>query len=267
MERCGIFQYGRSMHEILKSDYTSDFNTDFNQYDRVIFNWHPVVMPDLNDHVLSNISAQKVVIGGHDFAANFSNADFNLNCSDIPRPIFSRYNFTRPKSKIPIIGSFGFPFGFKNFENLVSLCSDNFETSILRLHLPQHDFNSQVDLDTTNRIQTLCEQKGNVELQVSNGFLSIPELIEWLAANSINVFLYGPETESRGVSSAIDYALAAKTPIAISDSHMFRHINHEDRILLSKNSLKDILELGDAPMKQFWDKHTEQSLIDFFQNL
>ncbi len=64
---------------------------------------------------------------------------------------------------------------------------------------------------------------GGVRVQVEHEFLEEGALVQWLAANDMNVFFY-ERNGGRGIASALDYAIAAQRPIAINESHMFRHV-------------------------------------------
>lgn len=284
MMECGIHQYGWSLYKILANSPHYDVRHHCGMrglmgalkgIDVVIFNWHPVTLGDLNDEILRQIPCKKYIIGGHDFIPEFKNIDGIINCdstaenteisTSIGRPVFSRYYYEKKESPNPVIGSFGFAFEWKNFESLVELCSSNFKHSTLRLSLPQHSFGSSGDRGIVAKVRSLCKSSG-VDLEVNEAFLPTHELIRFLAANHVNVFLYPERFDMgyRGLSSAIDYALSAKRPIAISDSPMFRHLD-EDRIKLSKHSLKEILDFGDAPIQGFLDKWNEKNLINEFK--
>ncbi|MGK3946703.1 hypothetical protein ABK046_51120, partial [Streptomyces caeruleatus] len=53
-----------------------------------------------------------------------------------------------------------------------------------------------------------------------------------------------------------------KKPFAISDSTMYRHINHEKKFLLSHYALDDIISFGTKHIEPFWAKHSEKNLIE-----
>jgi SAM-dependent methyltransferase len=73
----------------------------------------------------------------------------------------------------------------------------------------------------------------------------------------MNVFLY-EDTAGRGLSSAVDNALAVKRPIAVSNSSMFRHVlQAAPSVSLEKSSLKSIISAGFAPLERLvtqWDQ-------------
>ena len=63
----------------------------------------------------------------------------------------------------------------------------------------------------------------NIELEISHEFLQDADLLDFLAANSMNVFMY-EDKGGRGLSSALDMALAVNRPVAVSNCPMFRHL-------------------------------------------
>jgi len=69
--------------------------------------------------------------------------------------------------------------------------------------------------------------KDGVKLVTSHEFLEKEQLLDFLAQNTLNAFFYD-RCEGRGISSAIENALAVHRPIAITRSNMFRHVLSEN---------------------------------------
>ncbi|MEO5889550.1 MAG: hypothetical protein ABIQ31_04815 [Ferruginibacter sp.] len=163
-----------------------------------------------------------------------------------------------PLPEITTIGSFGFGTPQKGFEKIVVKVQEEFDEAIIRLNIPAADFG---DADGANakkivaNCKTLINKKG-IQLQVSHDFLDDGKMLDFLAQNSINVFLY-EATNGRGLSSAVDNALAVHRPIAISGSSMFRHVLQAvPSVCLENSSLKRILSEGFGPMQKLliqWD--------------
>ena len=95
-----------------------------------------------------------------------------------------------------------------------------------------------------------------IKLEISHEYLNNDQLLDFLAGNSINVFMYEDKT-GRGISSAVDNALAVKKPIAISRCPMFRHVlSAKSSICVEDASLRTILKNGFAPLEKIskdWD--------------
>jgi hypothetical protein len=92
------------------------------------------------------------------------------------------------------IGSFGFGFSDKGFERLVSLVQQEFERAKIVLHLP---FNNVVEQQgqfakaTAENCRKIISKTG-IELVINHEFLSKKQLLNFLASNTINAFLYDP---------------------------------------------------------------------------
>ena len=163
---------------------------------------------------------------------------------------------------ITTIGSFGFATPKKGFEKLVQKVHDEFDEAVIRLNMPSADF---VDSDGRNArlVADNCRKlitKPGIKLEVSHQFMKDEELLDFLAANSMNVFLY-EDMEGRGISSTVDNALAVKRPIAVSRSPMFRHIlQARPSICTDDNSLKTILTNGFAPLVKIAADWTAENL-------
>jgi len=134
-----------------------------------------------------------------------------------------------PPPDIFTIGSFGFGFALKGFENLVELVQKEFERAHIRLHIPFNDIidrdGHQFALATAERCRQAISKPG-IELTITHDFKTRQEVLEFLAGNTMNAFLYKYSLPSgmRGISSAIDLALAVDRPIAVTRSEMFRHL-------------------------------------------
>lgn len=282
-EKCGVHQYGLNLASILrKSDklhVTHDAFHSAEQFltyargnDVVIYNWHPSTMPWLTQGVVDelrvsngfNAPVEQCMIVGHDHYRTF-NGVLNLDCDcmkELERPILQVANLPEPEELT--VGSFGFAFDFKNFDTIPKLVAEQLPNARLRMHLtphPQGDSQGRI----IQLVRESCEALG-LKYELTNKFIDGEDLVRFLAGNSINVFLY-PPSKGRGISSSIDFALAAGRPFALSDSEMFRHVNHDPRFLLSRNSLPEILGYGTEPLKPFLQKWHPDRLIKRFETL
>ena len=139
--------------------------------------------------------------------------------------LVTAYHNKFPLPTTTTIGSFGFGTGGKGVEALTAIVQDSYENAIIRLHLPHAKFG---DADGSKARAIVAHYssilyKPGIKLEVSHDFLEEDRLLEFLAQNTINAFLYN-RSDDRFISSAIDYALAVQRPIAIRRSSMFRHI-------------------------------------------
>ena len=114
-----------------------------------------------------------------------------------------------------------------------------------------------------NRIIT----KPGIKLEISTNFLSDEEIIQWLSENTINCYFYD-KLECSGIASSPDYAIAAKKPIAINNSAMFKNLhNLEPSIEIEKNSLKQIIENGITPLIPIYNKYTKENVLKDYENI
>ncbi len=159
---------------------------------------------------------------------------------------------------IATIGSFGFGTPKKGFEKIVSRVQEEFDEAIIRLNIPFADF-GDADGKQARQIASNCNaliNKKGIKLDITHDFWDDNAMLNFLAQNSINVFLY-EDSAGRGISSAIDISLAVQRPIAISNSSMFRHIlQNTPSVCIETSNLKQIISKGFEPLKKLlvqWD--------------
>ncbi|MBK7885588.1 MAG: hypothetical protein IPJ81_18680 [Chitinophagaceae bacterium] len=103
--------------------------------------------------------------------------------------------------------------------------------------------------------------KPGIRLIVTHDFLDDQSMLDFLAQNTINVFFY-ESSENRGLSSAIDNAMAVQRPIAVSNSIMFRHILATiPSVCIKDNTLKNIIKNGFAPLQKYYDEWNTGNLL------
>lgn len=166
-------------------------------------------------------------------------------------------NYTIP-DKITI-GSFGF--AKSGYEDLIRLVQNQFDEAEIRINIP---FSSFEDLAGTRAkaIANNCREiirKPGIKLSISHDYLDNDGLLDFLAQNTINIFLR--EGEGRGISSVIDYALSVNRPIAITNNNMFKHIiNTKPSINVAENSLNEIIKNGTAPLMKYMSEWSYENL-------
>jgi hypothetical protein len=184
----------------------------------------------------------------HDPSGCRENPRFVRSCR--PLPVYAN-RFAPPP--LPTIGTFGFAGPTKGLEDLVLRVQEEFDECLIRMALP---FNAFGDPDGTKSRATArsCRAlltKPGVRLEVSHEFRTIPRVLDFLARNSLNAFFY-VEQQGRGISSAVDLAIAAGRPVAVRRTSMFRHVAAAvPSICVEERSLRDILAAGTAPLAPF----------------
>lgn len=174
------------------------------------------------------------------------------------RPIQKYTNKVSISDKLTI-GSFGF--AKKGYEDLIELVQNEFDDAEIRINIPFAKFGDIDGIEARN-IASNCRKllrKPGIKLSISHDYLDKNALMDFLAQNTLNVFLR--DNEGRGIASVIDYALAVDRPIAISNSPMFRHIlESKPSISVTENSLKEIIKNGITPLIKYKKEWTPENL-------
>lgn len=299
---CGIHQYGVDIYSALRrSKFTFSYaevsgkqgvlnSIELSDPDIVIFNYYPITMPYVDECFMAHIRTtwHDIVTMGimHEVtngAANdATNALFdywlcpdptlvtnNPICLKTKRLIPNYYNF-EPMPKIPTIGSFGFGFGDKGFENVVIQTQREFDEAIINLHMPAHYKIGTFFLSRNNAFRTAKRcmnlvSKPGVKLNITHEFLTKTGLLHFLAHNTVNCFFYDTRKD-KGISSVIDSALAVDRPIALTKCGMFRHIT-DKRVYIEDNSLADIIKRGYKVMQPFQKEWSEREFIKDYERI
>lgn len=287
---CGVQQFGKRVYDIvnkseavkylyLESETVESYRSAVEYYkpDYIVYNWHRGTMPWLLEtDIIQHPECKHYFIYHEEFTRQtydkylfFGDYDFSGGAifGDkkvlLPRPLL-RYNGDYPVNDVVTIGSFGFGFWQKGYHKLTELVNNTFAKANLRFLMPYSHFADPLKKQTSD-VDATCRKlitNEGINLQIYHDFMSEDGVLNFLASNDINVFMYDENGE--GISSVIDYALSVKRPIAISDSRMFRHITNDD-ILLSKKSIADIITGGTAPLETYyndWDVDKFKTAFD-----
>jgi hypothetical protein len=249
-KRCGVHEFGLSVAEALKKSkrYSlvyvecsspEEFITTVAGVNpaAIIYNYYASTMPWLEKSLTAKFVVPHIGIMHECTQAAADAADTSLFDYHIaPDPTLMATNpivfktgrvvppyenrFSLPA--ITTIGSMGFATHGKGFERLMVAVQEEFDQAIIRLHIPVGDFADSSVKDLVARCQALVRKDG-IKLITSHEFLEKDQLLDFLAQNTLNAFFYD-KCEGRGISSAIENALAVKRPLALTRSHMFRHV-------------------------------------------
>lgn len=287
--RCGVYQHGYNTLNILvrKSkeynyihapcDNQQELDGWVSQYKPVamIYNYHPTVLgwihPNLHSIPQLAIHHEPTMPLPPGITAVISQDPTIKETSTLfssGRFIFD-YENKYAVPDIPTIGSFGFGLPGKGFQRLVILVQKEFDEAKIRLHIAYATYGDAAGVLAKNVAQecrTLNTKEG-IELEITHDFKDVPQLIDWLAQNTLNAFLYD-HFGGRGISGPPDYALSARRPIALTKSYMFKHLfNASPSIFIEDMALKQIIANGLAPLQQFYDKWSEEQLAKTYDNI
>lgn len=182
----------------------------------------------------------------------------------IPEGIPGKYE----EKEIPVIGYQGFGFEHKGIEQLAQQVVREFDTAILRLHIPYSDVGDPEGHLSRARI-TAVEQivkHKNIALEYSYELKSSQELIFWLSQNTINCYFYD-DMPAYGVASAPDYAVAAKRPIAVRPTSQLKYIWHNvPTANVERYSLKEIMQQNFLPFQQLYNQMQPREVVKQVEN-
>lgn len=284
---CGVHQYGRRVACVTQKSTRYHFAyvevssreefvarlPELNPV-AVIYNWHPSTMTWLNSSITSGpkqlILFHEHMIEGFD---GYIHTDPGIveNGKDfvVGRPLFE-YTEAHPVNTTPVIGTFGFGFVNKGFTRLAEMVVKEFGVALLRMHVPSAKFGDENGDTARLLVRECCEitAGSGVRVEASHDFKSDFGLLDWLAGNSLNAFLYD-DMYGRGIASVLDYALSVRRPIAISDTCMFRHIKDASpEITIEKaGSLSAILKGGTAPLEKFYALWSRENVMRDYERV
>lgn len=218
----------------------------------------------------------KLLLGVSNFGvSNLSNSLFDFYIAPDPTllllnpyvyktgRLIPSYKNNFPVPSKPVIGSFGFGTPSKEFEKIVQLVQWEFDEAVIRFNIPAADFGDK-NCVNARTIAEKCKSliiKPGIQLIVTHDFLDNKDMLDFLAKNTINVFLY-KDTTSGGLSSAIDNAMSVQRPVAVSDSIMFRHVfDAEPSPCITRNNLKTIIQNGFTPLQKHYNNWNADNIL------
>jgi len=148
--------------------------------------------------------------------------------TDRPIPAASTVNPGPPGDGPVRVGSFGFAFPHKNFPAVAAEIALTVDEGVFDLHMPEAFFNGAngEPLYTADILAAIRAElrKPGLELVYTSGHLPEQAIVDRLAGNHVNCLLYQPGQHNAGLSSALDYLVAARRPILVTDCNMFQHM-------------------------------------------
>ncbi|MDP9173669.1 MAG: class I SAM-dependent methyltransferase [Planctomycetota bacterium] len=295
---CGVYQFGSNISKILSANqHRYEFHTvdcasadevmyAFAQHNpsAVLFNYYLSTQEFVDRELVYKLGVCCIGIY-HEISADVLGAPVSPSPFDywihsdpslpssgpwfwnVGRPLF-KYENRFPQPQVPTIGTFGFGFTGKGYTELAKMVQDQFERATLRMHIPFSHYNDPRGDRARLRLDEVraAIKSPNIQLEVTHHLMSPSDLLDFLAQNSLNAFLYDPVRKT-GISSVIDYALSVDRPIAISTSPMFRHIASASPSIIAgeMNPLPQIISNGARPLQPFKSAWTHERLIEQFQ--
>lgn len=289
-QACGVYQYGyntiRTLERSTKYNFihaqcthVGELLEFISQYSpiAVIYNYHVSPLGWING-CTNSLSGIKQLLIQHEpdqsLPSNI-NAVISQNPIETEGPgkfkvsrILHEYSGEIKFNDVLTIGTFGFGFGGKGYDRLVSRVCDEFDEAHIRMHIPFAHFGDQSGVyaqDWAARARSQVRKPG-IQLFIDHEWFTTQQLLDFLAANDLNFFMY--DDMARGISSVLDFALSVKRPLAITGSTMFKHLwSQAPELLIEHNSLKDIIARGIDPLKPFYEQWAPAKLIEDYERI
>lgn len=290
--QCGVYQFGLSVHRVISKSQMYEFVyvecTNANEVDQhiaahspkaILYNFHPSTQPWAFQSVPQKAATgiKQIIIRHEPTLGMPDNASASIsqdptfvehdNCYCTGRAI-ERYTPRSDPGRLTI-GSFGFGFGGKGFIWLAEHINREFDDAIIKYHIAYAHYGDSGGEQARSwepQIRNVITKPG-IELQMSHDFMQTPQLLDWLSGNTMNAFLY-EQFYGRGISSALDFALIARKPIAITKSYQFKHVYPwVPEICIENNTLAGILALGTKPIEKLCEVWSEENLIKDYERI
>ncbi|MGH9957102.1 MAG: class I SAM-dependent methyltransferase [Pyrinomonadaceae bacterium] len=179
------------------------------------------------------------------------------------------YTNTKNAPDVVTIGTFGFSVGSKGYQRLIDVVQEEFDEAIIRIHIPS---NGIIDADgaVAHRQAEECQRrirKPGIQIRTSHEFLDRNAMLDFLAGNTVNAFLYD-YLKVAGISSSPDHAMAVRRPMAVTRSIMFRHLHSlHPSISIEDSSLREIIKNGIEPFSHLYSLWNEDNLRAEYENV
>lgn len=287
-EQCGVYQYGYNVYSILKnskkyniwhkkvgSELECRKTVESNPIDGIIYNYHRAPVPWLKGPIEYHKPVKQLQLINEVILPKFDayiHTDKNITEKDnnfvVGRPL-PPYSNKLSKPTIPTIGSYGFGGKRKGYSKIISIVEKEFDEAIIRLHIPCNNITDPLGHKAKARFKecTSLISKPNISLEINSKFLTNEQLLDWVAQNTINVFFYD-SLKGCGIASAPDISIATKTPIAITNSYMFRNLlSIKPSICIQNNSLQNIINNGFTPLEDLYEECKSSNYIRKFEDI
>lgn len=299
VKQCGVHEFGNNVAKVLEAstkymfvyvecDNLNDLHVAILEYKpiAIIYNYYPSTLPWIRKKIvhtfykslISDIQLPQIGIMHEVTQKKADDADnllFNYHIAPDPTLLLKNsivfktgrlipfYNNKYSLPETVTIGSFGFATPNKGFEEIVKAVNNEFDKAVIRFNIPFATFGDNDGANAKSLIEN-CKKlitKAGIELVVTHDFLEKEQVLDFLAKNTINVFLY-QDKEGRGLSSTVDYALAVDRPIAVSDSIMFRHLHKiKPSLTYPESTLRQIIKDGTSSVQHLKSEWSNENLV------
>ena len=283
--QCDVHQYGLNIATQLRTiagvrlhyQAASSANEFFEAYKSlrpaaVIVNHFHATMPWFTPEVAREIAVPRLGFLHEmtpDLVESLDNSLFDVHLVSDPTNRSSRSDvFQSPRllpdfcnyaaePKVPTFGSFGFGIANKGFEECIDRIQAEYDEARIIFQMP---FNDVIDRSGARHAKATAERcrkrvlKRGITLEIHHSFLKTRALLKFLGSNTANIFLYD-ESLHRGLSSVLEFAVAARRPLIINRCQMFRHVSSlVPGISLHGRTIREIVAEGIAPLVPLYNE-------------
>lgn len=294
---CGVRSYGHRVGQIFKGSkkYNVIYCEPSNPVELhrivsvtrpafVIYNYVPVTMPWITHDEVKKVWAtgtkQGLIVHNIGYAQIF---DFYLHQNPryeqnglnfrMLRPLFDYSKIvieqTSDAERVPSIGTFGFALPEKDYPRICQLVNEQFNEAEIRMHLTAAHF--RPDQGWLEDIKDECLMritKPGIRLHFTTDFRDDDAILDFLAGNDLNIFLYQNFPHYNGISSTVDYALSVRKPISVCKSDLFSHINDATpSICVEDSTLPEIMRNGFEPVRRFYDEWSNDKFVSHLEGV
>ncbi len=296
-QNCGVYQYGKRFGSILSKSkkynfmyYEVNSKEEFiklyklHKPEGIIYNYVSETMPWLTGDLIHNCRNEAVKQYAIVHNTHYHGFDYYLHQNPyhphvddrnfaLARPLFD-YQFPKIKKDDDTlhIGTFGFGFKSKYIDQICKTVNEQITDRKVQINLHLTESHYYPNWDIIGAIKQDCFKQitnNNIKLNITHNFLNDEEILNFLYKNDLNIFLYENYGDRyNGISSAIDYALSVKKPLAICESNMFSHIwDVQPSIRIENNSLINIINNGFDPLEDKYNSWTNENFINILENI
>lgn len=163
------------------------------------------------------------------------------------RPLM-KYKNKFPMPDIPSFGTAGLAKTNMHYIRFVEKVQDEYDEAVIKINIPKGTYGDNCFHKIKNDLEGIIYKNG-IKLELTRKYFTTEELLDFLAQNTANFFVYSNGTrkrrEARGISSSLDNALSVRRPVILSDDTMYKHVLSEiDNIDMDKNSIHEIVNNG-----------------------
>lgn len=281
--QCSIYESGIMIYETLKRRYALDYKEASrfedipNGYDFSVINYHfctfPMDTSRMNERTGIKVAVVLEMLPNDPFVRVPRNFDEYMVIDPTMKHEDKRVNaFPRPLEEfqvppyqtqgIPVIGSFGFGTGGKNFHTIVAQINQEFDRAIFKLNIPTATWGDpDGSVAKANVKQCIAIAKPGVEIVAAHNYMTKVALVRWCAANTINCFFY--QRDYTGLSATTDQAISSGRPLLVSECNTFRHI-HQYTTPFPRTTIKRAITEalpGVQAMKRDWSSENFNRLF------